>query len=590
MSPDLRPDAPGRSFHPPVGGAREGPLLVAALLLALAAPLLAGGARAGEPLLTPAVQQALSRVREQPLQEHVRVLSADAMEGRDTASPGARRAAEYLAAQLEQRGLHPAGDAGSYFQQVPLTRSRMDLEASRVVVRRGREETVLRLPGQVQLQGISRADAELEGQLVFAGYGIRAPEYGWDDYAGLDVRGKVVLVLAGEPTSPDPAFFEGERDTRHAGGGAKVALAAGQGAAALITLLTPRHAARYPWEQRTRSFAWWATSLRGREARPFPTLVVREEGARALLAGTGLQWETLVGHDLRGQVRPSLLAAAARLELRVRREEVRCPNVVALLPGSDPILKSEAVVFSAHYDHLGRREPRAGDAPGDTIYNGAWDNASGTAAVLEIARALSQLRPAPRRSVIFLLTTAEEKGLLGSEYYVSHPAIPIERTAANVNLDMPEIFGVPRELVAQGAERGTLERSARLAASALGMRLGADPNPELNTFTRSDHYSFVRAGVPSVLMRWSGDYEDLPAEEARRRAREKMRTIYHQVTDEYDAAWSWAGLRKHTQAALLLGLHVANETEMPAWNEGDAYARPRMTPALRGPGMVAQRE
>jgi len=547
---------------------------VLTLTLSLAAGVSAGVAparRAAEaPLLTPAVRKAMEKVQAEGIREHVRQLADDRLQGRDTGSPGADLAADYIAAQFKQLRLKPGGDEGSYFQKVPFVRSRMDFEASHLVLHTPGDETTLQLGKDLLVNGPVRTEASLRAPLVFAGYGITAPEFKHDDYAGLDVKGKLVVLLSGEPVSKNPGIFDGEKDTKHAGGGSKILLARSKGAVGVITLLTEDQAGRFPWALVRNGQTTQTVTLAGASRPGFPALVARKEGAERLLAGAPVGWEALNQQVRDGEVKPFALRAEGALTLRMERTPFTSPNVAGLLPGSDAELRKQVVIYTAHYDHVGTR-----GGEGDTIFNGAWDNASGTAEVLEIARAYAALKPAPKRSVLFLLVTGEEKGLLGSRYYTQHPLIPIEETAANINLDMTDIFGIPKEFVPQGAERSSLRQSCEAVAREMGMKIGKDPTPELNVFVRSDQFSFVEVGVPSLFLRWASEYEDVDAAAARESAKQKLASIYHKVTDNYDPSWSWEGMRRHAQVGFLIGLHVANGPTLPTWNAGDEFNKPR---------------
>lgn len=523
-------------------------------------------------LVTPAVRRAMAEARPERIRAHVRYLSDDLLEGRDTASTGGMLAARYIASQFEQMGLKPVGDNGSYYQQVPFVRARMNAGRSRIALDGGGAPTVLSFGKDFLLNGRPRASGRAAGPLVFAGYGITAPEFNYDDYKDLDVKGKIVVVLPGEPVSQDPAFFDGSKDTRYAAGGSKVSRAFSLGAAGMITVLHGSRADNFPWRGLLRAAESGSIGLASDLQDDFPALVVREEGAEKLFEGSDTTWRDVALSAQAGQVRPRPLKRTASIELEMEKTPAPGPNVAALLEGSDPDLKRQVVVFTGHYDHIGTRQ-----GEGDTIANGAWDNASGTAGVIETARQFAALEPRPRRSILFLLVTGEEKGLLGSRYYTQHPIVPIEDTAANINLDMTDIFGIPKEIVPQGAERSTLIRSAEAVAQAMGLRIGADPTPELGVYTRSDQYSFAQAGVPALFLRWANEYEDLDPATAKARAQEKLRTIYHSVRDEFDPTWSWEGMRRHAQMAFLLGLHVANQAEMPAWKPGDPFDKPRRT-------------
>ena len=521
------------------------------------------------PSVGPDVRRAMRRVRTEGIREHVRYLADDKLEGRDTASPGGTLAARYLASQLEQFGVKPAGDRGTYFQQVPFVRTRLDAPASQLVLLTGDQPLIFEGGKDLLPNGPSGSASVGESPVVFAGYGISAPEFHYDDYEKLDVRGKLVVLLTGEPGSNDPAYFDGMKDTPHSSGVSKIALARSRGARGVITVLAGPRASRYPWDlvlksQETPQFALPASKD------VMPAIIVRSETAARLFKDAPKPWNEIEALATDGKVPTFALPYHARLDLKFSEEPAPAPNVLGRLDGSDPALKKQVVVYTAHYDHVGR-----GTGEGDTIFNGAWDNASGTSEVLEIARGFAGLKRRPRRSVLFLFVTGEEKGLLGSEYYAAHPAVPIADTAADINLDMTDIFGLGKELVAQGAEHSTLMKACEETAREMGLTLGKDPTPELNVFTRSDQFSFAKVGVPCVFMRWSNNYEDLDAATAKARSQEKLKTIYHKVGDEFDPTWNWDGMQRHAQSALLIGLHVANDTPLPSWNEGDPFNKPR---------------
>ncbi|MGV3722893.1 MAG: M28 family peptidase [Actinomycetota bacterium] len=544
------------------------PILPAALALYLSpAARMAGGA---EPeLITPPVRQAMNRLSASAIQAHVRHLSDDSLEGRDTSSAGGDLAARYLASHLEKAGLRPGGDNGSYFQQIPFVRSRVDFSSSRLTLTADGKTTELAGGDDFLLNTERVAVSTADSGLVFAGHGISAPEFKHDDYAGLDARGKWVIVLTGEPASHDPAYFAGDKDTPHADGVPKQALAKSKGARGMITILIGDRATRFPWDRARRSQEATQLSLPSSKD-VLPAIVVRKESAPRLFEGAEVAWDDIAEAAAAGPVPRFRLASQAKLTVTMDSKSAPAPNVVGYLEGSDPQLKKQVVIYSAHYDHIGRRS-----GEGDTVFNGAWDNASGTAEVLEVASTFARLEPRPKRSVLFLFVTGEEKGLLGSDYYARRPRFPIEDTAANINLDMTEIFGIGKELVPQGAERSTLMRSCEAVAKELGLKIGKDPTPELNVFTRSDQFSFVKVGVPSLFLRWSNEHEDLAPGAVKALSKQKLDTIYHKESDEFDPTWSWEGMRRHAQSAFLIGLHVASRDDLPAWNEGDEFNRPR---------------
>lgn len=521
------------------------------------------------PSVAPDVRHALTQIRADGIREHVRYLSDDQLEGRDTGSTGERLAARYLASELAACGVQPAGDHGTYFQQIPFRKTHLDAATSGLTVDTGGETIRFDAGPDLLPNGPGGPASVPPCPLVFAGFGITAPEFQYDDYKDLDVRGKIVVLVTGEPSSGDPAYFDGMKDTPHSNGVSKIELARKKGARAVVTLLTGARASRFPWDLLRQSLEAPQITLPDSKD-VFPAVVVRREAAERLFRGAPETWEQVEKHAAEGKLSPFPLRGRARLELKYSHEPFPSANVVGRLEGSDAVLKKQAVIYTAHFDHVGRR---AGE--GDTIFNGAWDNASGTSEVLEIARGFAALKTRPRRTLLFLFVTGEEKGLLGSQYYTEHPVLPIADTAADINLDMTDIFGLGKELVAQGAEHSTLMKACETTAREMGLTLGKDPTPELRVFTRSDQFSFARVGVPCIFMRWSNEYEDLDAATAKARSQEKLNSIYHKVGDEFDPTWSWDGMRRHAQSALLIGLHVANDDAMPAWNPGDPFNKPR---------------
>jgi hypothetical protein len=552
----------------------EVPSLVFALALVLVAHP-AASRSAGSPgprLVTPDVRRAMQEASPRTLKTHVRFLADDLLQGRDTGSPGGWIAARYIASQLELLGIPPAGDNGTYYQSVALARTRIDPAGTHLRLTGGGTEE-LRFGDEFLPTTRRRQALSLETPMVFLGYGIAAPEFKYDDYAGQDVKGKLVVVLTGEPVSTDPAFFEGAKDSKYADSTAKAVVAREKGATGMVTLNFGARATPGSWNG-LRSFTSGSrTELVDVETPVFPQLVVRDEAAPKLFAGADRTWEQVKEDAAAGRVKPMPLPRRADIAVAVEKSPVPAANVVAKLEGSDPVLKQQVVVLSAHYDHVGTRP-----GEGDTIYNGAWDNASGTAGVLAAARAFTALKTAPKRSVLFLFLTAEERGLLGSRYYTRHPAVPLAQTAANINMDMLDIFGQPLDFVPLGAEHSTLASSAERVARELNLKVAGDPIPNERIWTRSDHYSFVRAGVPSIFLCISNDYQGMTPEESKRVLREALNRLLHKVADEFDPNWSWEGMATHAQVGFLLTLDSANRPEMHQWKPGDELDKPRRAP------------
>jgi hypothetical protein len=483
---------------------------------------------------------------------------------------GEKTASEYLSSQLKEFGVRPGAADGSFLQSIPFERVRQDPAASSVHLTGGAGDVDLQFGADFLLNGAPFVDATVDAPLVFAGYGITAPEFQYDDYKDLNVKGAFVVVLAGEPISKDAAYFEGEKDTKYSQGGDKINRAAAKGALGTLTIVSGDRAAKFPWDGVRAGQLTARITLPEPGRRPFPTLIMREDGAKKLFAGEQNDWEAVLKSANEGAVPPFAMKRTAKVSLKQVRSPAPGPNVIGKVEGSDPTLKEQAVVYTAHYDHVGKRQ---GD--GDTTFNGAWDNASGTAGVLEVARAFGSMPTPPRRSVLFVFVTGEEKGLLGSRYYTQHPVIPLDRTAANINLDMTDIFGKAKDFCPLGADESGLQHSAEVVAKELGLSLAPDPTPELMTFVRSDQYSFVRAGVPALFMRWGTNYEDKTAEEVKLAAKQKLDQVYHKPADEFDPTWSWEGMRRHAQISFLLGMHVAQQEKMPEWKPDSRFRKAR---------------
>ncbi len=514
-------------------------------------------------LCAPAAGQPVSAAR---LRAHVKFLASDLLEGRGAVERGGALATEYLATQFELAGLKPAGDGGSYFQRVPVVGVTTRPE-SVWVVSSGSEELRLRwledVVGATQRQGPA---VEFSGEVVFAGYGITAPEFGWDDYAGADVGGKVLLVFANEPRSTERKFFDGEALTYYGRCRYKFEQAARRGAAGVILIHTDETAG-HGWDVVQSS--WGREALQpevsaGRPALGFAGWMTREAGERVvalagrtvgeLLAAAGRRGfrATPLGIRLRGSVRSAVRKAVSR-------------NVAAMTPGSDPAVEDEAVVFTAHWDHLGIGP----EVNGDSIYNGAVDNATGCAILIELARHWALLERKPRRAALFLATTAEESGLLGAQYYADHPVFAPGRTAAALNFDSYFPWGMPGSVAAGGAERTTVWPLATQAARRLQLEIRPDPGLRQGSYFRSDHFPFAQAGIPAFLISLGTDFAGRSAEEIERRRKEFVAKDYHRPSDEYREEWDFSGLAEVVRFGFLLGRMIADAERLPTWNPGE---------------------
>ena len=499
------------------------------------------------------------------LEEHIRYLASDRLLGRGTGTSGYDSAAHYVAKQFAALGLDSAGTSG-YFQPVPLLHAR-PVEGGIVLAGRSGRRSLAPFRDYVPFPGFAARRAEVTAPLVFAGFGVSAPDHGYDDYRAVDPKGKIVVLLTGAPASFPPA----ER-AHYAAPRQKRENAARRGAVGILLVRTRDQS--FPWDRLVRQFRHggmrWLDST-GAPADISPTMrggaMLSDTAAALLFHGAPQALDEILTAAEAGKPPAFDLPAQATIRTVSLQDRLQSPNVVGLLRGSDPRLRDEVVVFSAHLDHLGIGEP----VRGDSIYNGALDNASGTAGLLEVARAFTQLPHPPRRSVLFLSVTGEEEGLLGSDYFAEHPTVPLERIVSDVNLDGLALLYPLRTLVAFGAEHSTLDSTVARVARRLGVTITPDPFPQEVFFVRSDQYSFVRHGVPALFpfmgLR-SDSGVDAPA-----RFREWFATRYHTPQDDLGQPMDFESGARQAQFEFLVGLEIANANERPAWKRGDFFER-----------------
>jgi len=497
---------------------------------------------------------------------HVSFLSDDLLEGRDTGSRGYDIAAAYVASQFEGLGLKPGGTGGGWFESVPLRRATLVGPKPVVTIsgptgRRDWEN------GSDVLVGPSVAEQvqDIEAPVVFAGYGLDSPPQGVDDYAGLDVRGKVVAVLAGAPTDLPSEIAAHLSDT-------KDAAAARRGAIGLVVLPTDLSEKATPWPVRIRHASAPRMAWLDRDGRPedeAPGLrigaTLNTSAAEALFAGAAKGFSAVRAEASNTRAHPGGFALATKIRIRRSSQwaQVNSPEVIGMLPGSDPELRGQYVVLMAHLDHLGIKDDAA---PGeDRIYNGALDNAAGIATMLEAARAFVASGKPPKRSVIFIANTGEEKGLLGADYFAHFPTVPIASIAAVVDLDMPLLLYDFTDVIAFGADHSTLARAVADAAGQMGVALSPDPMPEENIFVRSDHYMFVRQGVPGILLATGF------ANGGEKQWREFLSTHYHSVADDMRQPIHWTQGARYAELNYRISRILADAPERPRWYEGDFF-------------------
>jgi Zn-dependent M28 family amino/carboxypeptidase len=504
------------------------------------------------------------------LRAHMRFLSDDLLQGRATGSDGYLIAARYVAAQFEALGLKPAGTEG-FMQPVPLRSAQVDGDKSwlRLSVP-GLATSELKHTDQVLIApSFTRAQDEVQGPVVFVGYGIVAPDLQHDDYAGVDVRGKVVAMFSGAPR-PFPSMLRAHYSSQRL----KSENAATRGAVAILILGTP-HEAHIPWTSYVRyasapAMRWMhGDVVEGALPQLHGGALVGVNVSDRILTGAGRTPASVYEKAAAGK-RDSF-ATGARIVLRTvtRHRALRSPNVAAVLPGSDPQLRAETVVYSAHLDHLGTGDP----VDGDGIFNGAVDNASGVAALIEIARAFASRPQAPRRTVLFLAVTGEEVGLLGSDYFAHHPTVPAGSIVANINMDGLGLLLGSADVVGIGAESSTLQDALQQAAAQLGMPVSPDPVADQALFIRSDQYSFVRQGVPAVFVNF-GFKPPQPGQDMAEAFNRWLGTVYHTPKDDMaQPGLDLAAGARLTRVNLLLGIIVADQPERPRWKPGDFFGK-----------------
>ncbi len=528
--------------------------------------------------LPPGALQAAKAIDRAVLEAPIRFLADDLLEGRAPSHRGDALARLYVASVMESLGLRPGASDGGWEQRFALVG--ITTHAPQTwAFRAGEREVALRFWDDfIAASGVQQPEVVVpESELVFVGYGIQAPEYDWDDFKGADLKGKILLMMNNDPDW-DPSLFAGTRRLYYGRWSYKYESAARAGAVGAIIIHTTPSAA-YGWNVVQNSWTGEQFELPDAgEARILLRAWTTEAATRRLLALAGLDLDTLVAQARSRAFRPVPLGIRTSLRLANTLSRGETGNVLGLLPGSDPALKAQAVVFSAHHDHLGIGKP---DARGDTIYNGAVDNATGVAEVLAIARAFVALPTPPRRSILFAIVSCEESGLLGSAYYTEHPTFPIAATAADLNFDAGNIFGATRDVALVGEGKSTLDRVAEAAAALQGRVVTGEQYPDRGGYYRSDHFSFAKVGVPGLYFKGGVDYVGREPGWGKKVAEEWGAAHYHQPSDEYGPDWNFDGMIQDAQLGFLAGLAVAQADEMPSWLPGDEFARLR-PPAATG--------
>ncbi|WP_276497588.1 M28 family metallopeptidase [Pontibacter litorisediminis] len=527
------------------------------------------------------LQPALQSITAESLLAHTTTLASDAFEGRAPGSVGEDSTVAYLTRQFKQLGLQPGNPNGTYVQEVPMFGYTPTPKAT--ITANGKQISLSFPEDYVALTRRYVENVEVNNSdLVFVGYGVVAPEYGWDDYKGLDVKGKTIVMLVNDPPVPDPqnpqqldsTMFGGKAMTYYGRWTYKYEIAAEKGAAAAI-IIHETGPAGYPYEVISGSHSREGVEIITPDKNMNRAEVeawITEPKARELFTALGRSFEELKEAAKKKDFKPVPLKATASFDIKNKLREVQSKNVIAKLEGSDPELKDEYVIYTAHWDHLGKDT----SLQGDQIYNGALDNATGTAGLLELAKAFSQMETKPKRSILFLAVTAEEKGLLGSKYYASsNPLYPLEKTVAVINMDVLNAYGPTEDVVVVGFGNSTLDDVLAQEAKSQNRHIVPEATPEVGSFYRSDHFEFAKQGVPALYAGSGVKARNQPADYVKQWKERYTANDYHKLSDEVRDDWNLEGAVEDLQLFLRVGYRVANTEEFPEWKDGTEFKAKR---------------
>jgi hypothetical protein len=529
--------------------------------------LLSGNYAASAP--PDAADQAMSTIHPEAIRADMRFLSDDLLEGRGTATRGHELAAKFMATRFEGLGLQPAGDAGTYFQEVPLRSVRPDeAKTTFTMTRAGKEETLVFRTDYIVGGNPSQSDISVEAPVIFVGYGVTAPEQGYDDYKQIDAKAKIVALLAGAPK------FESSLKAHYSSSEIKQANAVAHGAVGVIVVDDPVFEQMYSFPKRVRDLITPEYRWLDKQGNPndyYPQIKCGVElsldATKNFFAGSPHSAEEIFAAAKDGKPPTFAMPITAKVHTVGNSTDGHSPNVVAKLEGSDPNLKGEYLVYSAHLDHIGIGEP----VNGDKIYNGALDNASGSATLLELARAFSKMKPRPRRSILFVLVTGEEAGLLGSDYFAHYPTVPKNSVVADLNVDEVFLLWPMQDVIAFGAEHSSLDAVIKKAAARMNVVESPDPMPEEVVFIRSDQYSFVKQGIPSTMPS-PGFKSNDPKIDPPAIFKKWEQTRYHMPQDDMDQpGLDFEAAAKFARFVFLCGYLVTEDAHRPTWNKGDFF-------------------
>jgi Zn-dependent M28 family amino/carboxypeptidase len=528
---------------------------------------------AGAPAASTAQQAAMNSIDAEKIRATVKYLSDDALEGRGTGQKGGDKAADWIAAQFKSYGLLPDGDNGTYFQSVNFYGVTTDGKQTQFafVPKSGNEIALKFADDYVATDQTHSEKSEINAPIVYVGYGIKAPEYNWDDYKGVDLKGKVALMLVNEPPSDDPDFFKGRALTYYGRWTYKYEEAARRGAVGAI-LIHKTDMASYPWEVVRNSWGGESSLLQDdKDPKLKSAGWIQLEVARKLAQAAGHDLDQMLKEANSRSFKPVDLGVTLKETIVTKVRPFSSRNVIGKVTGSDDKLKQQAVMYTAHYDHLGIHA----DEPGDNIYNGAADNATGCGILLELARAFASASAKPKRSLIFASVTAEEQGLLGSRYLGEHPPVPARDISLDLNFDDIQPLGEPLQLVVSGAERTTVYPTVQAVAKAFGMAIQPDDHPEAGHFYRSDHFSMARVGVPAFSVNEGALFKGHDLVWGEEKEKDYVTHRYHQPSDEYRADMDFTADAKLAKIGLVLGWGVANQPALAGWQPGDEFEKAR---------------
>ncbi len=525
----------------------------------------AQGKKAAAPAAPPMIDK-------EKIRGHVKYLSSDELEGRGTGQRGGDLAADYIAKQFASYGLKPAGDDGTFYQNVPMVGVGTLPETNFSFIEAGGKSFEAKNLTDFVTNNESQTEtADIDAPIVFVGFGIKAPEYEWDDYKTVDLHGKVALLFVNEPSSDDPDFFKGKAMTYYGRWTYKFEETVRRGAVATL-IIHRTDLASYGWEVVRNSWGTERSYLK-RDATPKLQAAswIQLEVARRLVGLVGLDLDKMFQRAQMKDFKPLQLPVRLKAHVASKLRPFVSRNVLAMLPGVDPVLAKEAVLYTAHYDHLGI-DP---NLPGDKIYNGANDNATGCAILLELARVWAGTPVAPQRSILFASVTAEEQGLLGSEYLGKHSPVAPGKISVDLNFDDVPPLGTPEEVEVSGAERTTFYRVVQATAKDFGLAIRPDPRPEAGHYYRSDHFSLARVGVPSFSINEGIKFAGHPAEWGEAQARDYTEHRYHQPGDEYKPEMDFIGDAVIARFGFVLGFSAAALPQPAGWVPGDEFEQAR---------------